>query len=233
MTQDFTTQIVALQRAKVDMQAEKATNKITVKARYAERIRQEVQDANEAAELRFARMLADAVEAGIPQAVIRRDVLRTNAWDRWTYWRDLAGIQPERVILRDAKAEAKAAAERETATFNWEGGVLTWLRNVTTGEALPQPLVIAQFSPRGWWLESTGVGMFQVRNSTASGSESNALRKAIRAEVARAVEAGEVVSNDPADLPGDYDPDRYQEAMTAGEEAFRAVNPELPDRDDA
>lgn len=53
-------------------------------------------DLIEQVEVEFARKLADAHAAGVPQAVLRSQVLRTNDWATWTKWRDLAGIQRER-----------------------------------------------------------------------------------------------------------------------------------------
>ena len=89
-------EIVALQRARVDLQMEKATNRVMIQAKYKAIVRQEVEEANRDVEMRFARLLKEAHEAGVPQARLRSEVLRTNEWSRWTYWRDMAGIEPVR-----------------------------------------------------------------------------------------------------------------------------------------
>lgn len=136
---DFTSEITALQRARVDMQTEKATNKITVKAKYAERIRQEIADADEAAEIRFARLLATAANAGIPQSILRSEVLRTNDWSRWVYWRDLAEIEPERVIISNARdARKKADANHRWVKFDSDFGYALVITKDTNGNEIPE-----------------------------------------------------------------------------------------------
>lgn len=136
---DFTSEITALQRARVDMQTEKATNKITVKAKYAERIRQEIADADEAAEIRFARLLATAANAGIPQSILRSEVLRTNDWSRWVYWRDLAEIEPERVIISNARdAKKRADANHRWVEFNSEFGYALVITKDANGNEIPE-----------------------------------------------------------------------------------------------
>lgn len=113
---DYTHEITMLQRARIDMQTEKAANKVSIKAKYAERIRQEIADADVEAEIRFARLLAEAHAAGVPQSLLRSEVLRTNVWSRWTYWRDLAEITPDRTVLIDRKEETR----RANAVYRWD-----------------------------------------------------------------------------------------------------------------
>lgn len=90
------------------------------------------------AEIAFAKELARANAEGVPQSVLRRDVLRTNTWDVWTYWRDLAEIEPERVIIRNAKAEREAL----NAGSRWdlvEG--LFYLQKDKTGQKIEPPII--------------------------------------------------------------------------------------------
>lgn len=113
---DYTAEITRLQRARLDMQTAKETARITVKNRYAERIAAEIEYETNEAEKEFARLLKEAHERGVPSTLLRSEVLRTNVWSRWTYWRDRAGITPDRVVQEDRrKAEALAALP-----FRWE-----------------------------------------------------------------------------------------------------------------
>jgi hypothetical protein len=104
---DYSTEILALQKARLQMQSDKKLVEIEVKQKYAERIRDEIKRRTEAIELEFAHDLAEAHARGVPQSLIRSDVLRTNVWSRWTYWRDLAQIQPDRVIAATRNADSK------------------------------------------------------------------------------------------------------------------------------
>lgn len=115
MEMDHTRTIAALQRRKIDMMSEKKIAEIEVKEKYAARIREEIQRRTEEAEQDFAAALREAVEEGVPQSLLRSEVLRTNDWRAWTKWRDLAQIEPERVKNQDAKN----ARVRENATFVW------------------------------------------------------------------------------------------------------------------
>lgn len=109
--QDVTTLIIEAQEARSRMQEAKKRIKAEVRRKYEAQIKRETAEATEDAEIEFARTLARVNAAGVSQALLRREVLRTNVWDIWTYWRDLAGMEPERVSV----ANAKAARERATA----------------------------------------------------------------------------------------------------------------------
>jgi len=82
--------------AKVRMQAVKQRNRASVRHKYEGMARREIADLNAGAEAEFAGMIAKLHDAGVPQGVIRKEVLRTNTWGVWVYWRDLAGIPPAR-----------------------------------------------------------------------------------------------------------------------------------------
>lgn len=135
---DYTSEIVRLQRARLDMQTAKKTAEINVKERYAKKIRDEIKYETEQAELEFARALKEAHDRGVPSSLLRSEVLRTNVWNRWTYWRDLAMIEPDRVVVQNAR-EAKA---RENATYVWSDDykTLTVLRG-TDGKLLDTAIV--------------------------------------------------------------------------------------------
>lgn len=187
---DYTTEITALQRARIDMQAEKANTRTTIKAKYAERIRQEIEDANQAAELHFARLLAEAHEAGVPQSLLRYEVLRTNVWSRWVYWRDLAEIQPDRVMFEDAKK----ARERENATFLWSDDYETLtVRKNSLGHAVTPPLVfdMTTLERRGnaWMPDSQD---FDYERLVRSQDAEYAFGKMVTAEIQRQIDAGNV-----------------------------------------
>ena len=78
------------------MQTAKKRIKAEVRRKYEARIAQEVAEATRDAEIEFARALAKVHEEGVSQATLRKEVLRTGVWSIWTYWRDLAKIEPER-----------------------------------------------------------------------------------------------------------------------------------------
>ena len=84
------------QAARYRMQTAKKRIKAEVRRKYEARIAQEVAEATRDAEIEFARALARVHEEGVSQAILRKEVLRTGVWSIWTYWRDLAKIEPER-----------------------------------------------------------------------------------------------------------------------------------------
>lgn len=135
---DYTAEIFSLQNARGEMQAAKARNRAEIMASYKAKMELDIKEADRAAELRFARLLREANAAGVPQSMLRSEVLRTNVWSRWTYWRDLAEIEPQRQVFEDAKA-AKA---EQNAPYRWdetEHNVLWW-RTDKKGVLLPEPL---------------------------------------------------------------------------------------------
>jgi hypothetical protein len=113
---DWTYRIVALQDARHRMQEAKRAIKSEEEHKALQAARLRIAERSQEAEIAFARDLAAAVAEGMPQSVLRSDVLRTNAWDRWVYWRDLAEIEPERVTVAKAK-QARVEAERP---FHWD-----------------------------------------------------------------------------------------------------------------
>lgn len=141
---DYSAEILALQKSRLQMQSDKKLVEIEVKQKYAERIRDEIRRRTEAIELEFAHDLAEAHARGVPQSLIRSDVLRTNVWSRWTYWRDLAQIQPDRVIATNRNAEK----QKQTGDYYWEhedsGWVLYWRTN-HEGAEMAEPVRFDKF----------------------------------------------------------------------------------------
>lgn len=187
---DYTHEITALQRARIDMQAEKANTRTTIKAKYAERIRQEIEDANQDAELHFARLLAEAHAAGVPQSLLRSEVLRTNVWSRWVYWRDLAEIEPDRVMI----VNAKEARERENATFLWPEDYATLtVRKNSLGHTLVNPVVYDMTTLRKvsnlWWPQVENDDHFDTARRE---DEQYAFGKMVHAEIQRQIDAGKI-----------------------------------------
>lgn len=137
-TYDYTSQIYALQNARGDMQAAKARNRAEITARYKAKIDLEIKQADRSAELEFARLLREANESGVPQSLLRSEVLRTNVWSRWTYWRDLAEIEPERKVMSDAKAER----DKYKAAYRWDDDQydVLWWQHDRKGKPMDEPI---------------------------------------------------------------------------------------------
>lgn len=125
--QDVTTLIIEAQEARSRMQEAKKRIKAEVRRKYEAQIKRETAEATQDAEIEFARTLARVNAVGVPQSILRREVLRTNVWDIWTYWRDLAGMEPERVTVANAKA-AREKAEAAMA-LSEDGKILTVRKN--------------------------------------------------------------------------------------------------------
>lgn len=135
---DHTSAVIRLENAYSSMQLARARAAAEIRAQYREVIKKEIAARQLAAEVEFARTMAIEHEAGLPGNVIRTEVLRTNDWNRWKKWRDLAGIDPDRVTRENAR-EAKS---RENATYVWSDDykTLTVLRG-TDGKLLDTAIV--------------------------------------------------------------------------------------------
>lgn len=95
-TEDYRPEVLALGESYGRYQAEVTAIKARVREEFKEAIAQRTAELTRHAEQEFAGQIRDAVEAGMPQSWIRKAVLRTSDWGRWTKWRDLAGLKPER-----------------------------------------------------------------------------------------------------------------------------------------
>lgn len=138
---DVTMQVIEAQEARSRMQEAKKRIKAEVKRKYEARITQEVAERSAEAEYDFARTLAKVHASGVSQAILRRDVLRTNVWGVWTYWRDLAEIEPERVTISNAKKEREQAEAFAKSHFRWSDdyATVTVIKNAK-GEDLETPV---------------------------------------------------------------------------------------------
>lgn len=139
---DVTMQVIEAQEARSRMQEAKKRIKAEVKRKYEARITQEVAERSAEAEYEFARTLAKVHASGVSQAILRRDVLRTNVWGVWTYWRDLAEIEPERVTISNAKKEREQAEAFANSHFRWSDdyATVTVIKNAK-GEELETPVI--------------------------------------------------------------------------------------------
>lgn len=189
--QDVTTLIIEAQDARSRMQEAKKRIKAEVRRKYEAQIKRETAEATQDAEIEFARTLARVNAAGVSQALLRREVLRTNVWDIWTYWRDLAGMEPDRVTVRSAKKKA----ELENSAFIWSEDyqTLTVKRN-TKGETLLPPVVYTmstKWKSRSgrWEAEATDENYERLVRSQ---DVEYAFGKMVSAEIQRQIEAGNV-----------------------------------------
>lgn len=146
---DITQLIVEAQTARSIMQDKKKKIKGDIRRKYEAAIAMETAEATQEAEYDFARTLARVHAAGVSQAILRRQVLRTNVWDVWTYWRDLAQIEPERVTIRAAKEGKDKQKELLKRGFEWnsEYSLLTVYK--LPDRELPHPFILSNFGVLG------------------------------------------------------------------------------------
>lgn len=89
----------------------KTSIRAEVKEKYRAVIAEEIRERQMENDVRFANRLARVKEAaGLTLRDIQDGVLRTRTWSTWEYWRDLAGLAPERVsasLAKDAEREAR------------------------------------------------------------------------------------------------------------------------------
>lgn len=137
---DVTMQIIEAQDARSRMQEAKKRIKAEVRRKYEAQMNAEVAERTQEVEIQFAKTLAKVHAEGVSQALLRRDVLRTNVWSVWTYWRDLADIEPERKVLSDAKAER----DKYKAPYRWDENeaLVLWWQHDKKGKPLAEPIRI-------------------------------------------------------------------------------------------
>lgn len=189
--------VIRAQNARSEMQEAKKRIKAETRRKYEAMMNADMAEAIEDVELKFARVLAEVHDAGVTQGILRREVLRTNVWNTWTYWRDKANIEPERVTISNARAE-KARAE---APFVWNDDytVLT-VRRDPAGNALPTPVDLdrgSMFAMAGkhWFMEGAGEENVKLNNAYFR-EHKLAWAKMLDAEITKQFEAGNL-----ADLP--------------------------------
>lgn len=137
---DYTVVVTELQMARSAYRKVKKDVAADVRSEFEVAILKEIGTRTKAAEAEFATRIQAAVASGVPQSIIRKEVLRTNDWDTWVHWRDLAGVDPERVT-RDNAREAKLLADRP---YRWSDDFteVTWLRDLKNKE-LAKPIRVA------------------------------------------------------------------------------------------
>lgn len=81
-----------LREAYLTYQIRVAGVKAEIREKYKKLEREEIARKVQEEEQAFANLIRDGVEKGIRVTQIQREVLRTNAWNSWTKWRDLAGL---------------------------------------------------------------------------------------------------------------------------------------------
>lgn len=129
---DRSTQIAILSELYEEYQDAKTSPKVReIRREYKRQAEEAVKQYVDEKAKRFAAELHDAVKGGLPGGLVREHVLHTQDWNRWRKWRDLAGLDPERVSIRNAKEEAiKAKREAAPYTLRYDNGALTGLMDV-------------------------------------------------------------------------------------------------------
>lgn len=188
---DYTAEIAELSAAYQANRVANATISHEVRAKYRAIIAAEIEERKWETDKKFADQLARVKAAhDIPVGIIQDHVLHTKAWSRWVYWRDLAGIEPEKVSVNLAK-EAKAL---ENATFLWSEDYLTLtVRKNSLGHILATPVVYDMSSLRKvaalWWPDTDDDDNFlRVMREDAP----YAFGKMVSAEIQSQIEAGNV-----------------------------------------
>jgi hypothetical protein len=115
MSKDWTFELIELENAKAVMQEAVRAIRRDEERKAKAAAREAIKDRVEEVEHAFAQRLAAANAAGIPQALLRSEVLRTNDWNTWVKWRDKAEITPQRIVMTNAKEERA----RANAPFQW------------------------------------------------------------------------------------------------------------------
>lgn len=188
MEHDITSLVIEAQDARSRMQEAKKRIKAEVRRKYEAAMKRDTAEAIQDAEIEFARTLARVNASGVSQSILRREVLRTNVWDIWTYWRDLAGMDPERVTIQNAKKER----ERENAVFLWSEDYQTLtVKKNSKGIALDPAVVyyMGNLKKMGsYWMADTQDDDYELEVRKAD--ESYAFLKMVTAEIQRVIDAG-------------------------------------------
>jgi hypothetical protein len=188
MEHDITSLVIEAQDARSRMQEAKKRIKAEVRRKYEAAMKRDTAEAIQDAEIEFARTLARVNASGVSQSILRREVLRTNVWDIWTYWRDLAGMDPERVTIQNAKKER----ERENAVFLWSEDYQTLtVKKNSKGVALDPAVVYYMGNLRkmgSYWMADTEDDDYEL--AVRKADESYAFLKMVTAEIQRVIDAG-------------------------------------------
>lgn len=198
--QDVTAAVIRLERSYESMQIAKKRVADEVRADFRATIRDEIERRQRSLEIEFARELAEEHANGLPGNVIRSKVLRTQDWGRWKKWRELAEIEPERVTLRNLKAEREAA----NSPFVWADDFSTLtVRKNSLGEQI-EPVVFYMHTNRmiqGRWFPDSNpensTGLSQA-DRDAKESDPKNWRRFVHEEIQRQVDAGNIEGEDNA-----------------------------------
>lgn len=190
-TTDYTADIAELNAYYQANRVANASIAVEVKSKYRAIIAAEIAQRKQEADLAFAHHLALVkARSGMPVGIIQDHVLHTKSWDRWTYWRDLAGISLERVSVTDAKK----ARELENATFLWSDDYLTLtVKRNSLGTILDHPVVYDMSTNQKngslWWPDSDDDdNLVSVIRADAD----YAFGKMVSNEIQRQIDAGKV-----------------------------------------
>lgn len=193
--------VIRAQNARSEMQEAKKRIKAETRRKYEAMMNADMAEAIEDVELKFARVLAEVHDAGVPQSLLRREVLRTNVWNTWTYWRDKANIEPERVTIANARAE-RARAE---APFVWSDDYTRLIvKRGVDGAILETPITYENFEKRLRHLTGGVTKIYWTWDIPDTALDRELSKRYIykwhdyiKTEVERAAEAGELVRDDP------------------------------------
>jgi hypothetical protein len=186
---DYTSAVAELSAA---YQANRVANAVIateVKNKYREQIRAEIEERKRAADLEFARHLARVKnETGIPLTLIQEHVLHTKSWDRWTYWRDLAEIAPERVAGKSSRVQT-----RDNRAFDWGDDYLILTVRMFEKIELDQPVEYDMSTLRKvggkWWPDAIDSGAERAAVEQIGGNGA-AWTRALDAEIQAQIDAG-------------------------------------------
>jgi len=141
MTHDYTAAIAELSAAYQANRVANASIAAEVKAKYKAMMDAEIRDRRYSADKEFAdHMAAVKDKTDMPLTVIQEYVLHTKAWNRWVYWRDLAGIPAERVTAGLERDERNKQYRFEKFVYRGtERDAILWLKD-KKGKTLDTPL---------------------------------------------------------------------------------------------
>lgn len=143
MIQDYTAAIAELSAAYQANRVANASIAAEVKAKYKAMMDAEIRDRRYAADKEFAdHMAAVKDKTDMPLTVIQEYVLHTKAWNRWVYWRDLAGIPAERVTAGLERDERNKQYRWDRIDYRGEErDALVWLKD-PKGKTAEHPIHI-------------------------------------------------------------------------------------------
>lgn len=158
---DYTSEIAELSAAYQANRVANATISHEVRNKYRAIIAAEIDERKRETDKKFADHLAAVKSrANLPVGIIQDHVLHTKAWSRWVYWRDLAGLAPEKVSVGLAR-EAKLL---EKSHFRWSDDYATvTVVKMPNGDELDEPVFYDMNTNRligeRWWPDAINGSM--------------------------------------------------------------------------